>query len=200
MHIFLQGNSGIGKSSLLREAFSPCAELFAGFVTQSLVLDGSCIAFRAACVEGSFPPLEARYAPDLEDVFILRHKWWDISVLEKTILQVKSNLESSNAKMIILDEIGGLELTSPVFMSTLEHILSSGAICFGVFKTRENLARATERLKVADRQPDLHAALEKKILACGRIITVDESNRESTLKLLKQAADSIANSNKKDGY
>ena len=176
-HVFLQGPSGMGKSTILREVFAPHVLYITGFVIQRLTENGLTVAFRTACLDGAFPPLEAQYDSSLKDVFLLRRRWMGYDALERALMHV---LEQADRSLIVLDEIGGIELGSPVFMGVLERILSGPRPCFGVFKARENLDRALSNLNLSTHRAELqekHKQLEMLIRANGDILTVTGQNR-----------------------
>ena len=141
-------------------------------------------------LESRLPSIEARYAHGVDGVFML-HGQRDTAALDSVILALEKQIQSPGVKLVLLDEIGGIELTSRVFMGTLEQILSSGVLCFGVFKSKENLERAAKSFKLGREIFGLHALLETRILAGGEIITVTEENRSKTLERLKTAAEKI---------
>lgn len=175
MHIFLQGRSGIGKSSLLKEALELYIAEISGFVVQRLTEGGQTIGFRAAPLENGFPPLTAEYTPGLGGVFIIRGRY-DIIVLEETILRVEGESLKTGCKLLLMDEIGGIELASRVFMASLERILSGNKPCAGVFKSRDNLARASRNLDLGREYGALHRELEARLYERGELLTVNEWN------------------------
>ena len=206
---FLQGPSGIGKSTILRKVFTPCTASATGFVVQGLIENGENIAFRAVCLEDAYPPPQALYHPDLDGVFISRRRWMGFGALEQLMKQVRQKTKyvpSGRAreevikgsaiwptdvckKLILLDEIGGIEMSSPVFMDSLEQILSGKIPCFGVFKSRENLSRASSNLSLSanyDELQEQHRRLESLICANGEILTVTEQNRNEICSYLQQ--------------
>ena len=184
MYIFLQGRSGVGKSTLLTQALAPYVGSVAGFMVQRLMESGRRVGFRAAALEGSFLSLEAQYHPGMDGVFILQGKW-DAAALESVIMRVEKQLKNPDVKCILLDEIGGVELASPMFMGALERIFASKLLCLGVLKSRENLAHATAKLKLDSKNAEMYDDLEKKILAAGEIICVTEQNRTHILNHLE---------------
>ena len=181
----------MGKSTLLREALAPYVSLTAGFVVQRLCENSGETAFRAICLEDSFPQLEGKYSPNLDGIFVLPGRKLDVTTLENIILRVEEQAQDSRRKMILLDEIGGVELASPVFMGALERLLSSRKPCFGVFKSRENFSRTSSNLSLPPDYADLHSRLEAKILSHGKIITLTAENRAQTLNRLKEVAAGI---------
>lgn len=187
MNIFLQGPSGIGKSTILREALAPFIAITAGFAVQRLTEESGETAFRAVCFEGSFPPLEAAYRPGLNGVFVAPGRKLNVTALEEVILQVGQQTQQHSHKLILLDEIGGVELASPIFAGALERLLSCGKPCFGVFKSRENFERTTRNLSLPTGYAELHRQFEAMILSDGEIVTLTEQNRTETLARLKEA-------------
>lgn len=169
MHLFLSGPRGIGKSTLLQKALLPYQDKLSGFMVQRLIGNGIHIGFRASLIRGCLPPIEAEYKSGMEDVFILRGHT-DISVLESIIVQAEADSLSSGSRMIVLDEIGGLELASPVFMSSLLRMLSNGKPCIGVLKSQKNLEHTLAELGLDESYLDLRSMLERTVKSCGEIL------------------------------
>jgi nucleoside-triphosphatase THEP1 len=185
MHVFLQGPSGAGKSRLLWEALAPYALSLGGFTAQRIIKNGGRAGFRAAFIQGVFPPPVVEFREDLPDIFILKGLY-NLSALEEIILRVEKQAKSSRCKVILLDEIGGVELSSRIFMDALYRIVSMGIPCAGVLKSRENLARASSVLGLGSEYAALHGELEELILCRGRLITLDEQNYGQTLGYIRK--------------
>jgi nucleoside-triphosphatase len=173
MHLFFQGPSGIGKSSLLRQRLLPYEKSLGGFVVQRLMEEGRQAGFRAVTLEQGYPKIEAIYTRDLSGVFILQRNN-KTSVLEEVLAAVEKDVCRSECKLIVLDEIGGIELLSPNFMRRLEHILQGGKPCIGVLKSADNLAHMVSELSLEDSYFQRHCLLEKMILLRGDVITLDQ--------------------------
>jgi len=176
MNLFFEGNLGVGKSFLLWEALGAYASAVKGFCVQRLYENGERIGFRAVCLERGFPTPEIAYVPGMEGVFILREHY-EVVPLEEAILRVESDARAPCCKLVLLDEIGGIELTSRVFMDALKRVLSGGVPCVGVFKSRENLIHASSVLGLGAEYPALHRELEALIRKRGELITVTDKNR-----------------------
>jgi len=177
MRLFLQGERGIGKSSLLRRVLLPYVGSLRGFVVQRLMEDGRQTGFRAVTLENGFPPLEAPYLPDLPSVFILHGKSY-IPSLEETLVRVGSAAKNPRCKLLLLDEIGGIELASPRFMDALHRILESGKPCIGVLKSKGNLAHAAYELELGKGYAALHHNLEQWLRKEGTLLTLERHNRD----------------------
>jgi nucleoside-triphosphatase len=184
--VFLQGPSKAGKSTLLRDVLMPYRAHVAGFVVQRLMKNGEQIGFRAVQANGGLAPLEEEYAPGMDGIFILRGKKNE-SVLDETIVAVEAASHKPGSKLILLDEIGGIELTSPVFMNALSRILSGGKPCIGVLKSRENLEHTTSMLRLENSYLDLRAKLEEQILSCGELLEYRTASKEMAAVKLRRA-------------
>lgn len=185
MHLFLQGPMGIGKSTLLREALIPAVSVLAGFASQRLVENGKTIGYRAVSVNGSLCPVETPYSKGTGGVFLLRGNR-DVSILEQIIEQAAQDMQKENVKLLILDEIGGIELTSQRFMASLMRILSGKKPCAGIFKSAENLAHTSSVFGLEQSYPSLHKTLEQHILLNGRILTLTNENRQIVQSCLQE--------------
>ena len=185
MHLFLQGQFGIGKSSLLRKMLEPASSSIAGFVTQRLMKNGKKIGHRALNITGSLPPLEAVYTPGQKGIFILKGQT-DIPALEKAILQVEQDTINPGCKFILLDEIGGVELKSEAFMGSLLRIVSGDKPCIGVLKSAPNLAYAMSQLNLDNEYLRLHSRLEQIIRLKGELISVTYENIDEMREYLNQ--------------
>jgi nucleoside-triphosphatase len=175
MKLFLQGRSGVGKSRLLRETLEPYTGAVAGFTVQRLTQNGELVGFRAASIEGGFPPGEAEYTQETAGVFILRGRQ-NVPVLEEAILRAEEESRKSRRKLVLLDEIGGIELVSDVFMDTLNRLLSGGKPCCGVFKSHENLAHTASILRLGEEYANRSKLLAARLEEAGELLTVTEQN------------------------
>ncbi len=177
MNLFLQGRSGVGKSTLLSEVLASYASMIAGFCVQRLIENGERIAFRAARFQDGYPALEAEYTDSMEGVFILRGQQY-IRVLEESILRAEEASREPGRKLVLLDEIGGVELASPAVFCALKRLLLGKTPCAGVFKSEENYMRMTRNLGLAEDRLSKYNELKSIIEATGRLIDVTEHNRE----------------------
>ncbi|MCL1873004.1 MAG: nucleoside-triphosphatase [Clostridiales bacterium] len=188
MNLFLQGQFGIGKSSLLRKALEPYSLSITGLVTQRLLKNSKTIGYRAIRINGALPPLETIYTPGCQGMFIhISNRQFDISVLEKTILQVEQDAQNPDCKLILLDEIGGVELKSEVFADSLLRIINGGKPCIGVLKSAPNLSHAMSQLSLDQEYLSLHNRLEQMIRRKGELIPVTFENREDLPEYLRRS-------------
>lgn len=178
MFLFLEGARGAGKSTLLREMLLPHARVLTGFMVQRLTDCASPVGFRVVAVRGEYPPLRAEWVPGLTGVFILRGRTFP-GELEQVVSQALAAARTGQYAMVLLDEIGGIELSSPVFMRPLEEIFSIGLPCIGVLKSEENLRHTARRLGLdAAELLTKHQDLREKIRQNGRLVCLRQENRQ----------------------
>ena len=134
-HLFLTGVSGIGKTTIIRQALGSAAGYAGGFITER-VADGD------GSVEGfDLYPAAAAIGHDGFD----GQRFLDLS----TATPRKDNevFRESAAQMlreaefypfVMLDEIGGFEMLIPQFRNELAQLLNSDAPIIGVIKGAEN--------------------------------------------------------------
>ena len=175
MKLFLQGRSGVGKSRLLRETLVPYTGAVAGFTVQRLTQNGEMVGFRAAGIESAFPPREAEYTAEMTGVFIFQMRQ-NVPALEEAILRAEEESRKPRCRLVLLDEIGGIELVSGLFMDTLNRLLSGGKPCCGVFKSHENLAHTASILKLGEEYSSRNRKLAARLEEASELITLTEQN------------------------
>ena len=190
MYLFLQGPQRIGKSTILRNALLPHESAVAGLLVQRLVENGRICGFRACSVRGELPALEGAYAADLEGVFLYHGKAFP-AVLEHAVSRAEALCAEESSKLIILDEIGGLELSSLAFMQPLEAIMALGKPCLGVIKSRENLTHTIARLGLPSTILCQNEMLHRRIAEGGKVLSVNESNLVQTAQAVADFVASV---------
>ena len=191
--MFLEGPIQTGKSTLIRtvlkEIFGADLDGVSGFTSQRVTdADGNLLGFRLASAAAELSicldTFDIRNIAEVNNVF----KYFtpdgphiDMSVFENAGIRFMSealdHAKAGRAKIILLDEIGGHELTSDAFRGKLYELLDSEYPCVGVIKSPDNTRRMEPSLM------DLNAELHKKILATG--------NRDEFEYLLRAIIDSI---------
>lgn len=193
MHFFLQGPSGLGKSFLLRTALQPYAARLRGFVVQRLYQGQAWVGFRALPLRGEIAAIDSAYEPETmgsDGIFMLRGQR-DQSVLERLIADVETECRQPDCALILLDEVGGIELTSPLFMAALQRLLDLGKPCLGVFKSRANLSRLAQNQKLGEEYEGLHRQLETLLQAKGTLLSMDGTNRTEIEEALRRYLDNL---------
>ncbi|MCL2806782.1 MAG: nucleoside-triphosphatase [Coriobacteriia bacterium] len=145
--------------------------MVAGFVTQRLKLNEKPVGYRALVIQGTLEPVEMSYSENMKDVFLARGKK-DIAILEQKIQEAEQAIRDKRTKIVMLDEIGGFELSSDTFMSSLLQILASGKPCVGVLKSAENLKSTLWSSGMQLEHQVQHARLAQTIQQNGELHTV----------------------------
>lgn len=194
MVLFLEGQKEIGKSYLLREALLPYKNITAGYMVQRLFDDGIKVGFRVVTLEGDFPELDAQYSPQLSGLFI-SPQGRTLQPLEDAIVHTMNNLQGKS--IILLDEVGGIELTSPTYKNALTQLLGSGLPVFGVIKSEENLNHTLRNTKNKEEYFRHYKWLRKAITNRGEILTLTKDNRQS---IKEHIATLVKNISKGEAY
>jgi hypothetical protein len=154
-NLFFEGPVRSGKSTILRQALLPYLPLLGGFVVQRLLaLDGAPIAYRLISLEEIknrgeagkvlFTAVDAPYPngglennPDsVSDIFL----WVSPRRMDLTVFETKGIAclhQSTLNQIILLDEIGGVDLLCTNFRDELFAVLKSSTPCIGIIKEKE---------------------------------------------------------------
>ena len=141
-HLFLTGPSGIGKTTIIRQALGTAAGYAGGFITERVADgDGSVEGFdlypaAAAIGHDGFDGLrflDLGTTPPRKDNEVFR---------ESAAQMLR---EAEFYPFVMLDEIGGFEMLIPQFRNELAQLLNSDAPIIGVIKGAEN----AEELRVS---------------------------------------------------
>ena len=134
-HLFLTGVSGIGKTTIIRQALGSAAGYAGGFITERVADgDGSVEGFElypaaAAIGHDGFDGLrflDLGTTPPQKDNEVFR---------ESAAQMLR---EAEYYPFVMLDEIGGFEMLIPQFRNELAQLLNSDAPIIGVIKGAEN--------------------------------------------------------------
>jgi len=134
-HLFLTGVSGIGKTTIIRQALGSAAGYAGGFITERVADgDGSIEGFdlypaAAAIGHDGFDGqrfLDLGTVPPQKDNEVFR---------ESAVQMLR---EAEYYPFVMLDEIGGFEMLIPQFRNELAQLLNSDAPIIGVIKGAEN--------------------------------------------------------------
>lgn len=177
-HLFLQGERTVGKSYLLKESLRPYASHLAGFYVQRLYEGDTLAGFRVQDVREGFLPLDREMSPSLDHVFLLHGRKYP-DVLEEMITKAENDSLKPGCHIVLLDEIGGMELCCPAFMEPLYRILRGRTPCIGVFKSAANLAHMAARHPLSQSYCEQHSALEAELRRRGSLLTLTGETRDA---------------------
>jgi len=160
----LTGRPGTGKTSLIKEAIAAIKGRAGGFYTEEMRSGGVRQGFRLITMDGQTailahinfksPYRVSRYGVDIESLDKV-----GVSALEQA---------AKESDLVVVDEIGKMELFSPKFGETVQSIISSGKKVLGTIMLQPN--PDADAIK---RQPQVN------------MITVTRANHAQVLKELK---------------
>ncbi|WP_024295312.1 nucleoside-triphosphatase [Lacrimispora indolis] len=179
--LFLKGDSGEGKTTLLFECLRSWHRLMGGFYSQRLIMeDGMTMGFRMVPAEEDWIPA-APYKKGMTNVFIERteHGFHKNPELFETV-GVDILRSSAQSRLCLLDEIGGVELFVPEFMEEVLCCIDGPVPCIGVLKNRKNLESMRTRIPIQTDTDKLLLDLEEKLekRSNGRILTFERDRKE----------------------
>ena len=155
-NLFLTGNKGCGKSTMIAAALGENLGKAGGFLTvRELGEDGDARAFwlRHPGREGGRMIIDYSRQP------YTMHP----EVFED--LGVRLIEQAYNYDYVVLDEIGGFEILTDPFLEALMELLQSDVPCIGVVKALGAATRMIQRLGLGDlyvqRSEDLHRWMEQ---------------------------------------
>lgn len=120
-NLFITGKPGSGKTTLIREVCLSCMDKAGGFYTEELRENGKRLGFILKTFDGQQGVLAKK---GMKSKHRLNKYGIDINVLEN--IGISSLKEALNGKeIIIIDEIGSMEVVSSVFRKTLLECLNS---------------------------------------------------------------------------
>lgn len=193
MNLFLQGPVQLGKSTLIRQALHGREAAVAGFTVQRLYKNGHHAGFSARAVAGQLPAVDEPYDENDPGLFI-DHGRPNLAPLRGAMAAALPLCRDERCKLVVLDEIGGLELEDAPFMAGLNALLALGKPCTGVVKSAAHLTALTRRLAPGQGQKLMaaHAALVEKITAGGgKVLCMDHHNAPMLLAQLQSFAQTI---------
>lgn len=180
--LFLEGNSGEGKTTLLFECLNPLKSITAGFYSQRLIDDkGETQGFRLVPAEEDWIP-RMRYRNGLSNMFIERtNTGWKkrLEFFEKEGADILHSAKGK--KLCLMDEIGGVELFAPGFMKAVFDCVDGFVPCIGVLKSRNNFLSMSERVPVRPEADRLLEKLKEELTSrpCGRILKFERDEEDS---------------------
>ena len=141
-HLFLEADSGAGKSTLIRKIIAPYIDEVGGFTSQRLQNENDeTIAFRIVPAQNLH--LAVPYEDTPESIFRIITE--DVRGLNKPEIFESEGLkyltDNDGKKLILLDEIGGIELRNDAFRKKLHEVLAGDIPCIGVIKQNQKAAR-----------------------------------------------------------
>lgn len=181
--MFLQGESHIGKSTLLQEVLTSYTGRFLGFQVQRRMEKGEICGYGIQLVEEKLPLLEVPIEEKV-NYSLYSGKTKTYQVLEEVLDKIEEICSVYPADLLLLDEIGGGELIEPKIREKLYHMFSKDIPCIGVFKSHALAEGMGKRRGLPSIYLQYHEDMEKWIEEHGQLLTMNHENREVIKKQL----------------
>jgi len=162
--LLLTGKPGTGKTALIKEALTTTRVKAGGFYTEEMRAEGVREGFRLITLDGQSATLAH---VGISSPFKVSKYKVDTSALERVgVSALKRALQESG--LIVIDEIGKMELLSPQFKETVTQALDSGRKVLGTIMLNphpfaDEIKRHTE-VEVLLVTRDNQAEVMKKVL------------------------------------
>lgn len=133
-NLFVTGKPGVGKTTLIERVLSSLGVEAAGFFTREIRERGARVGFSIASLSGAAGVLAH---VDLETSYRVGRYGVNRSDLERVGVQaIEDGVRGT--PLVVMDELGRMELCSPRFRAAVEHALDSDATVFGTIQDRRN--------------------------------------------------------------
>jgi nucleoside-triphosphatase THEP1 len=161
-NLFLFGTIGAGKSTLIRQFLRPYLPEVGGFYVQRILYNKELVAFSLKPVDHKSDyqlTLEVNNLMGLDNLFLYaddQGNWQrDVHVFQNSGALCLRNSRQDHKKLILLDELGGIELHNQVFMAEVYKTLNSSTPVLGVVKAPDN-ARILESVEAGKGATDVN--------------------------------------------
>lgn len=143
-HLFIQGAIGIGKSTFIRSLLLPYLSEVGGFFVQRIYIGKRYQGFSLKALTEQRDYVLNRQVKNLkeaEHVFLYcdeEGRWHQRPEVFAAAAEYLHQLLSADKKLILLDELGGIELDCQPFMEAVLNVLEGDIPVLGVLKSVRN--------------------------------------------------------------
>lgn len=176
--LFLEGPSGLGKTTLLLQGAHASGKVGCGYITQRVVDgQGQTKGFRLS----PFQQVRQSVVVELGESHNLFIRMTPNGcVRDLRCFEQVATMSNPHADFIVLDEVGGVELSLPAYVAWLYEILDSGVPCIGVLKSEDNFAHMNHSMPQTQLVKTTYMALRQAVVNRydGAILRLDDRTRE----------------------
>ena len=189
-NLMLIGDRGVGKSTIIRDNVIHCLKNIDGFFSQRILIDGQKVGHRLCDINSvDLYNYELNINIDnielIDNVFINKNSDGTFN-FNKSIFVYEMNRildKQFKSRLIILDEIGGMELAIEEIKDKLFTILDNNIPVLGVIKSNENLNSMKDNVKNHNIDTAFHENYHMLVNRDDIDLTyVNELNKESVSK------------------
>lgn len=155
-NLFITGSIGIGKSSVIRNVILPYINDIGGYYVQRLFVEDKCKGFCLCFISDNQEYVLKKDIKSIDDeqmaFLINKGKRWIFNngVFERYAVNSLENDLCKKNRLLLLDEVGGMELLCPRFKEKLYEILDSDLPCLGVIKSDVNSKKLIKHVEPED--------------------------------------------------
>jgi nucleoside-triphosphatase len=195
-HLFLIGDIGAGKSTLIKKALQPLMTEVSGYYVQRVYCDNELIGFRMCS------PVNGNYLLDSQVGDCNSKAGFFIEKESQNSWKINSNIFAENffkyindcddKKIILLDEIGGFELNVEEVEKHIYKLLNGNIPVVGVIKSRKNKKRM-ESIISSDSKMSEEELKYSNLLSHPKIeiVYVDRTNQSEVYRKLNNWVEEI---------
>ncbi len=120
--LLLTGRPGVGKTTVIRQVVARLGETAGGFYTQEVREEGQRIGFRLVALDG---PVGTLAGVDVASPYRVGKYGVHLPDLEQVgVAAIRRALARPNVTVVVIDEIGKMELFSPAFRQAVQEALA----------------------------------------------------------------------------
>jgi len=172
-NLFIEGPVQTGKSTtirkVLRDVFGPNLDGVAGFTSQRVTdSDGQLLGFRLAPAKAEISLVaDPALLDNVFKLFTPTGPRIDLGVFETSgaayLTDALKTAHAGQTKVILLDEIGGHEMSCASFRTVLYELLDSEFPCIGVVKSKDNTKRMDPTLLPLNEELHAHLSVSTEL-------------------------------------
>lgn len=182
--LLLQGRHGVGKSTLLHRALGQSGLAYGGYYVQRLLQDGATRGFRC-CSLTAPAQLTVPYDSSLESQLFIDCRQGHTITVQRLVQPALTALSDPLPQLLVLDELGGVELLDDSFFERLMDCVGSCRLV-GSYKADGNVAKLQQQTGVDEalltkRRQQLQQRFDAADVC---LLEVTEQNREDVSAVL----------------
>ncbi|MTD38114.1 hypothetical protein GIX45_05585 [Erwinia sp. CPCC 100877] len=175
-HFFLEGERFGGKSTLLQQCIREANLTVNGFYVKRIIEDGAIQGFE---LRDARELLGQRSITKKEQWFIKEidgKRRRNLTVFEDFGCTLLKEARTATCDLLLLDEIGGIELLVPTFTKELIQTLKRPIKIVGVFKSEKNYRHQKAHIREDFNLAEQRAIVRKQLEADGQILELTQDN------------------------